>query len=66
MPVRLRKLLGAVALVALVIVYAFVAMVIAQLKLPEAPGWVQGTYYVVAGFLWIVPAGLIIRWMQRP
>ena len=23
-------------------------------------------YYVVAGLLWVLPAGLLVRWMQRP
>ena len=66
MPIRLRKFIGMIALVVLVIVYAFVAMVIAQLKLPEAPRWVQMLYYVIVGLAWIFPAGAIIAWMQKP
>ncbi|MBN9025106.1 MULTISPECIES: DUF2842 domain-containing protein [Kaistia] len=66
MPIRLRKFIGMIALVVLVIVYAFVAMVIAQLKLPEAPRWAQMLYYVVVGLAWIFPAGAIIAWMQKP
>lgn len=66
MPIRLRKFIGMIALVVLVIVYAFVAMVIAQYKLPEAARWVQMTYYVVVGLAWIIPAGVIIKWMQKP
>lgn len=66
MPIRLRKFLGMIALVTLVVVYALVAMTIAAAKLPDAPGYVQGLYYVVAGLLWVVPAGAIIAWMQRP
>ncbi|MBB5754783.1 DUF2842 domain-containing protein [Prosthecomicrobium pneumaticum] len=66
MPPRLRSLIGAIALVALVVVYAFLAMVVALLTLPGAPGWVQGAYYVIAGLLWVLPAGLIIRWILKP
>jgi hypothetical protein len=66
MPIRLRKFIGMIALVVLVIVYAFVAMVIAQLKLPEASRLIQMTYYVVVGLAWVIPAGIIIKWMQKP
>jgi ABC-type polysaccharide transport system permease subunit len=66
MPIRLRKFIGMIALVVLVIVYAFVAMVIAQLKLPDAPRYAQMIYYVVVGLAWVIPAGFIIKWMQKP
>ena len=23
-------------------------------------------FYIVGGLLWVIPAGLLIRWMQRP
>ncbi|MHA1133725.1 MAG: DUF2842 domain-containing protein [Alphaproteobacteria bacterium] len=26
----------------------------------------QAAYFLVAGLLWVIPAGLLIRWMQRP
>jgi hypothetical protein len=31
----------------------------------EAHGLAQLAYFVVAGLLWVIPAGLLIRWMQR-
>jgi hypothetical protein len=66
MSVRLRKFIGMIGLVVLVVVYALVAMTIAAAKLPSLPGYVQGAYYVVVGLLWVVPAGAIIYWMQKP
>ncbi|WP_018181758.1 DUF2842 domain-containing protein [Kaistia granuli] len=66
MPIRLRKFIGMIALVVLVVVYAFTAMVIAQLKLPDAPRYVQMIYYVVVGLAWVIPAGILIKWMQKP
>jgi hypothetical protein len=27
---------------------------------------VELVFYVVAGLAWVIPAGLLIRWMQRP
>ncbi len=66
MPERLRKFIGMVALVVLVVVYALVAMTIAAAKLPGTPGYVQALFYVIGGLLWILPAGAIIAWMQKP
>jgi uncharacterized membrane protein len=31
-----------------------------------APHWAQLAYFLIAGLLWVLPAGLLIRWMQRP
>jgi hypothetical protein len=66
MPQRLRKLIGAVLLVAFVIVYALTAMTLAAAKLPGAPGWVAFLYYLVAGLIWVVPVLPLVAWMQRP
>ena len=63
---RARKLIGTILLVPFVVVYSFAAMLIASALLPEAPGWAHLLYYAVAGLAWVIPAGLIIAWMQRP
>ena len=26
----------------------------------------QWLYFLVAGLLWVLPAGLLVRWMQKP
>lgn len=65
MPPRVKKLIGAVVLVAGLVIYAFVVMVVGQVRLGEAgPGW-QLAYFAVFGLIWIVPAALLIRWMER-
>lgn len=66
MPIRLRKLIGAILLLALVIVWALTAMALAPAVLPSLNGWVAFLYYVAAGLGWVLPAMLIIRWMSRP
>ncbi len=66
MPIRLRKLIGTVALLALIIVWALVAMALAQSVLTSVTGWVAFLYYVVAGLGWVLPAMPLIRWMSRP
>ena len=62
--VRWRKVLGAFVLIVFVLVYAFFAMVIADMKVVQASRWVQLLYFAVAGVLWVYPAGLLIAWME--
>jgi len=66
MPIRLRKLIGAVALIALVIVWALVAMAVAQPVLASANHLLEAIYYVLAGLGWVLPAMPLIKWMSRP
>jgi hypothetical protein len=40
-------------------------MVIGQARLGQAaPGW-QLAFFAFFGLIWIVPAALLIRWMER-
>ena len=66
MSIRIRKLIGAVALLALVIVWALLAMAIAQPVLATANGVVAALYYVITGLGWVLPAMPLITWMSRP
>ncbi|MFS8038296.1 DUF2842 domain-containing protein [Xanthobacter sp. AM11] len=66
MPQRIRKLIGAVLLLALVAFWALAAMALAQGRVTEL-GWaLQTVCYVLLGILWVIPAGFLIRWMERP
>jgi len=66
MSIRIRKLIGAVGLLVLVIVWALLAMALAQSFLTEKSFWTALLYYMVAGLGWTLPAALLIRWMVRP
>jgi hypothetical protein len=66
MPIRLRKLVGAVVLIVLVVTWALVAMALAQSPAIKANGLIEVLYYVVAGLGWVLPAMPLIRWMSRP
>jgi hypothetical protein len=67
MSIRIRKLIGAVALLLLVTVWALVAMAIAQFPPIFENRLIAGAYYVVAGIGWILPAMPLIKWMSgRP
>jgi Protein of unknown function (DUF2842) len=65
-PIRLRKLIGAVALIVLVLTWALVAMALAQAPAIKANGVIEVIYYVVAGLGWVLPAMPLVRWMSRP
>ena len=64
MTIRVRKLIGTLGILAFVIVYALVAMGLAQGRITEAPGWLQAILYAALGLAWIFPAMLVIRWME--
>ncbi len=66
MPLRLKKLIGTVLIVVLVILYALIATSIASAYLGASSGWVHLAYFALSGVLWIVPAMLIIKWMAGP
>jgi hypothetical protein len=62
---RTRKLVGTIVLLVFITVYALLAMVAAMILQVNASKTVELLYYVIAGLAWVVPAGLIIRWMQQ-
>jgi hypothetical protein len=66
MPPRLRKFIGAIALFVLVIVWALVAMALAQIPAIRENAAASILYYVVAGIGWVLPAMPLVRWMSRP
>ena len=66
MRTRTRKLIGTIVLLVFLALYAWAAAAIGAGRIALAPHWVQFAYFVTAGLAWVVPAGLLIRWMQRP
>jgi hypothetical protein len=62
---RIRKLIGAFALFALVIVWALVAMAIAQFPPIFNNPWISAVYYLVAGLGWVLPAMPLVKWMLK-
>jgi hypothetical protein len=52
---RTRSLIGTVTMLAFVIVYAPLAMALADSRI-----------YCILGLAWILPLMPLIRWMQRP
>ncbi len=66
MPIRLKKLIGTVLLVLLVIVYALAATAVAVAQLAESSAVVHLLFFLFSGLLWVLPAMLIIKWMAGP
>ncbi len=67
MPPRLRKLIGMILLVTVVVVWALFFMALAQGQPIQEAGRVWHlVYYVVAGMGWVLPAMVIIKWMEKP
>jgi hypothetical protein len=65
MSIRLRKFIGTVLLFVLVIVWALVAMALAQTPLIHDNEIASVVYYVIAGLGWVLPAMPIVSWMSR-
>ena len=64
---RNRKLIGAFTVIIYVVIYALVAMALAQARVvQDATGLVQGLVYAVLGLSWIVPLMPLIAWMEKP
>jgi hypothetical protein len=62
---RIRKLIGTVALLALVIVWSLFAMALAQVVLVRSNRVLDFAYYLVAGLGWVPLAMLLVSWMSR-
>jgi hypothetical protein len=65
MTLRTRKLVGTLLLLALLVVYALLAMAAAMVLQVQASKLVELAFYVVAGLAWTLPAAWLIHWMHR-
>jgi len=66
MPIRLKKLIGTILLVLLVVIYAIVATTVAVARLAESGPLVHLAFFVLTGILWVLPAMGIIKWLMIP
>ncbi|MET3601737.1 DUF2842 domain-containing protein [Martelella mangrovi] len=66
MPVRLRKFIGTIIIVTLVIAYALTATTLATVVLDGRSAWAALAYFLLTGLIWIIPAMFIIKWMAGP
>lgn len=63
---RTRKLIGTLVLLVFLAGYALAVVGIGAGRITTASPLAELAFFVVAGLAWVVPAALLIRWMQRP
>jgi hypothetical protein len=61
---RTRKLIGAFALLAVVVIYPLLVIGLSASVLPQTAKWLHPFLYILAGFAWVPFAGLIVSWMH--
>ncbi|GBE42747.1 MAG TPA: DUF2842 domain-containing protein [Rhizobiales bacterium] len=66
MKIRTRKFVGTVTLILFLTTYSLVAMAFAASRVVGLSPIVEAVFFLVAGLVWVIPAGILIRWMQRP
>ena len=63
---RMRKLTGGLVMLAFVLIYALVAMALADSRpVNHAPEYLRTAIYIVLGLAWVAPMMPLIVWMER-
>jgi hypothetical protein len=65
MPIRLRKLIGSLALLVLIAIWIVLSMAFAYAVFRFENPFLAVIYYVVAGIGWVLPAMPLVSWMVR-
>ena len=64
---RVRKLVGSIAMILFVPIYALTAMALADSRpMNDAPSYLRTILYIVLGLAWVLPMMPLIKWMERP
>ncbi|MCJ2035005.1 DUF2842 domain-containing protein [Methylobacterium sp. J-068] len=62
---RTRSLIGTIVMLAFIIIYAPLAMALADSRISQTPAPVQAILYALLGIAWIFPLMPLISWMGR-
>ena len=62
---RTRSLIGTIVMLAFIIIYAPLAMALADSRISETPAPVQAVLYALLGIAWIFPLMPLISWMGK-
>lgn len=65
MPIRLRKLIGSLALLVLIAVWIVLSMALAYAVFRFENPFLAVIYYIIAGIGWVLPAMPLVSWMSR-
>jgi hypothetical protein len=63
MRARTRKLVGTILLLLVLTIYSLAVMLAAAAVLPTGGKIVELVFYAIAGLAWVIPAGILIKWM---
>jgi hypothetical protein len=66
MNIRARKLIGTMVLIVLTLFWPLLTLGLLHSRLSAFYAPAQVAFLIVLGLIWLVPAALLIRWMQRP
>jgi hypothetical protein len=66
MTIRTRKLIGTVLFVAYSLFYYVFMISVALARLPGTGIGTQLLFYLIITVVWLIPAAVIVRWMQKP
>ena len=62
---RTRSLIGTIVMLAFIILYAPLAMALADSRISQTPAPVQAVLYALLGIAWIFPLMPLISWMGK-
>lgn len=62
---RTRKFFGMIIFVSWIIIYAAAGMTVGAAVVATASPWVQIVFFIITGAIWVVPAAVIIKWMEK-
>ena len=60
---RIRKLVGTVLLLIVLAIYSLAVMLVASVLVTNGNKVIEMIFYAIAGLAWVLPAGLLIKWM---
>ena len=63
---RQRKFAGTWIILALLIAYPMLVASLHAQWLSWLPNWANLVFFIIAGLVWALPAGMVIKWMARP
>ena len=62
---RLKTFIGTIILLAMMGLYAMIAVTVASARLANSSGLVHLVFFAVTGLLWILPAMALVSWMLK-
>ena len=66
MPIKLRKFIGLLIFIIVLCAYVLAAVQIVDIMKPDSNIFLQMLVYAALGIGWVIPAGIVIKWMSKP